>query len=119
IGRQLNELGEANGALERQNSRFQNIVDDIIKRTGVSAITGGYGGGGAGDEGSGAANRAFAKLVSDREDALRAIRDLDEEYASMTFDDDESEMQALRRKFRKFREVIEDENKKIAEWNAK
>lgn len=66
-----------------------------------------------------AVENAYKKIVNLRKEALEKIWEIDAEYAVKSYESDQQEIEALKQKFTDLRRVLQDENKKIAEYNAK
>ncbi|WGQ12986.1 glycine zipper domain-containing protein [Sphingobacterium faecium] len=66
-----------------------------------------------------AIENAYKRIVNIRKEALEKIQEIDAEYRVKSFENDQQEIEALKQKFADLRRVLQDENKKIAEYNAK
>ncbi|VTP94867.1 glycine zipper domain-containing protein [Sphingobacterium daejeonense] len=66
-----------------------------------------------------ALENAYKRIVNIRKEALEKIQEIDAEYRVKSFENDQQEIEALKQKFADLRRVLQDENKKIAEYNAK
>lgn len=63
--------------------------------------------------------KLFDQIAKISKEGFDKIKALDNEYRILSFSDEDKELEALRQKFADFRKVLEDENKKIIEYNAK
>lgn len=62
---------------------------------------------------------SFDSAIAGRKDLLEKLKQLDENYAGMSFDKDDEEKAALKKKFDEFRTLIEQENRRIIAYNKK
>lgn len=99
------------------------IADNFLKK--ASEIAGKMGISVFGDDpktpkvNSSAIENAYKRIVNIRKEALEKVEEIDAEYRVKSFENDQQEIEALKQKFTDLRRVLQDENKKIAEYNAK
>lgn len=63
--------------------------------------------------------KLYDQIIKSRTDTYDKLLAIDKEYALMSLTQDEKELQVLRDKFADIRKVLEEENKKIADYNNK
>ncbi|WP_282635716.1 hypothetical protein [Sphingobacterium thalpophilum] len=115
IKQDITELNEANVALDRQMKRYQNSIDGLVKSDGVEILIGNRGS----EAVAKSAEDALASILDGRRNALQKIDELNREFARKGMESDEAEIQAVKDKFIKIRQTIENENEKIARYNKK
>lgn len=106
LGRLNKELEDLEKEGKRITEKSQNIVDEFNKKAAEIAKSAGINVFGGDDK-----PKADRKIVDERKKLLDKIIQLDREYARKTLSRDEEEIQALRDKFTRVRELIEEFNK--------